>query len=397
MTGRSKFESLSRCSEGRGLRCLLASSAGIDLLQSLCLYVRCCYVCECVCVCVLFVKTRAGESTSRLGKQRVFQQRCGSQDRFPIWPRKDINEEIEASPFTLIHNHNWGICSTISRARKRFETEVLEEVDFVLVLLTNDVCGMRDIAVSRKIACVQTTITGKISSTLVRSLLSREAGGRKKTYLKSTPDRDSNLDLPVIGSIVFCETSALDHAVTKAGFVRSIDRRCRLKFKKWRRRAMEKEGGDGGGEKGGGQQDAASLLDAASLFGQFHAHILSDMALTLHCSTMVWAISLGHSVIHCSANSACGTLVHHGDELGVPLGHSTKRHVSLLNKNTNAVDTQARKRTGTTAHRDYLHLIECVIASIRLSGYPATPQHDAVASGGCGQCDTGPTFNLCKL
>nr|CAD7438663.1 unnamed protein product [Timema bartmani] len=121
--------------------------------------------------------------------------------------------------------------------------------------------------------------------------------------------------------------------------------------------------------------------------------------LTLHCSTMVWAIRLGHSVIHCPANSACGTLVHHGDELGVPLGYSTKRHVSLLNKNTNAVDTrgshesekiehyiicryrtEARKRTGTTAHRDNLHLNECVIAAIRLSGYPATPQHDAVAS-----------------
>nr|CAD7445524.1 unnamed protein product [Timema bartmani] len=31
-----------------------------------------------------------------------------------------------------------------------------------------------------------------------------------------TPDRDSNLDLPVIGSPVYCESSALDHVATKA-------------------------------------------------------------------------------------------------------------------------------------------------------------------------------------
>nr|CAD7602927.1 unnamed protein product [Timema genevievae] len=32
----------------------------------------------------------------------------------------------------------------------------------------------------------------------------------------STPDRDSNLILPVIGSPVYCESSALDHAATEA-------------------------------------------------------------------------------------------------------------------------------------------------------------------------------------
>nr|CAD7444305.1 unnamed protein product [Timema bartmani] len=31
-----------------------------------------------------------------------------------------------------------------------------------------------------------------------------------------TPDRDSDLDLPVIGSLVYCESSALDHAATEA-------------------------------------------------------------------------------------------------------------------------------------------------------------------------------------
>ncbi|CAG2060794.1 unnamed protein product [Timema podura] len=33
----------------------------------------------------------------------------------------------------------------------------------------------------------------------------------------STPDRDSNLNLPVIGSLVYCESSALDHEATEAG------------------------------------------------------------------------------------------------------------------------------------------------------------------------------------
>nr|CAD7456081.1 unnamed protein product [Timema tahoe] len=34
---------------------------------------------------------------------------------------------------------------------------------------------------------------------------------------RSTPDRDLNLDLPVIGSLVYCEGSALDDAATEAG------------------------------------------------------------------------------------------------------------------------------------------------------------------------------------
>nr|CAD7398832.1 unnamed protein product [Timema cristinae] len=37
----------------------------------------------------------------------------------------------------------------------------------------------------------------------------------RKTTL-STPDRDSNLDLPVIGSLVYCESSAIDHETTEA-------------------------------------------------------------------------------------------------------------------------------------------------------------------------------------
>nr|CAD7457790.1 unnamed protein product [Timema tahoe] len=36
-----------------------------------------------------------------------------------------------------------------------------------------------------------------------------------KTTLR-TPDRDSNLGLPVIGSLVYCKSSALDHMATEA-------------------------------------------------------------------------------------------------------------------------------------------------------------------------------------
>nr|CAD7196062.1 unnamed protein product [Timema douglasi] len=40
--------------------------------------------------------------------------------------------------------------------------------------------------------------------------------GRLATSM-NTPNRDSNLNLPVIGSIGYCESSALDHATTEAG------------------------------------------------------------------------------------------------------------------------------------------------------------------------------------
>nr|CAD7460141.1 unnamed protein product [Timema tahoe] len=39
-------------------------------------------------------------------------------------------------------------------------------------------------------------------------------GGEKPLFL---PNRDSNLDFPIIGILVYCESSALDHAATEAG------------------------------------------------------------------------------------------------------------------------------------------------------------------------------------
>nr|CAD7404729.1 unnamed protein product [Timema cristinae] len=38
----------------------------------------------------------------------------------------------------------------------------------------------------------------------------------------SIPDRESNLDLPVIGTLFYCESSALDHAATQAGGKKSL-------------------------------------------------------------------------------------------------------------------------------------------------------------------------------
>ncbi|CAG2054683.1 unnamed protein product [Timema podura] len=43
----------------------------------------------------------------------------------------------------------------------------------------------------------------------------------RKTIL-STPDRDSNLAIPVFGSLVYCESRALDHAATEVGFTRVV-------------------------------------------------------------------------------------------------------------------------------------------------------------------------------
>nr|CAD7201197.1 unnamed protein product [Timema douglasi] len=47
-------------------------------------------------------------------------------------------------------------------------------------------------------------------------------GGRVKINFGnttlSTPDRNSNLDLPIIGSIDYCKSSALDYADTEAGY-----------------------------------------------------------------------------------------------------------------------------------------------------------------------------------
>nr|CAD7406071.1 unnamed protein product [Timema poppensis] len=51
---------------------------------------------------------------------------------------------------------------------------------------------------------------------------------------------------------------------------------------------------------------------------------------------------------------------------------------------TLTVVDEARKWTGTTSQCDHLHLNECVIATIRLSGYITTPQHDATSSVVCG-------------
>nr|CAD7615163.1 unnamed protein product [Timema genevievae] len=35
----------------------------------------------------------------------------------------------------------------------------------------------------------------------------------------STPNQDSNVDFPIIGNLVYCESSVLDHATTEAGYV----------------------------------------------------------------------------------------------------------------------------------------------------------------------------------
>nr|CAD7457727.1 unnamed protein product [Timema tahoe] len=46
-------------------------------------------------------------------------------------------------------------------------------------------------------------------------LLNDTCSLQNEDELTSTPDQDSNLDLPVIGSLICCYSSALDHVATE--------------------------------------------------------------------------------------------------------------------------------------------------------------------------------------
>nr|CAD7416765.1 unnamed protein product [Timema poppensis] len=56
----------------------------------------------------------------------------------------------------------------------------------------------------------------------LKEMYPRLRGESERNHLGKTtlskPERDLNLDLPVIGSLVHCRSSALDHAATEAGF-----------------------------------------------------------------------------------------------------------------------------------------------------------------------------------
>nr|CAD7424202.1 unnamed protein product [Timema monikensis] len=58
----------------------------------------------------------------------------------------------------------------------------------------------------------------QLANTLVVLSSTAEDGEIEEVYLYS-PDRDSNLDIPILGSLVYCESSALDRATTEAGLV----------------------------------------------------------------------------------------------------------------------------------------------------------------------------------
>nr|CAD7458011.1 unnamed protein product [Timema tahoe] len=68
------------------------------------------------------------------------------------------------------------------------------------------------------------TTIGYIDRKCVRIFVDGECENHSGKTTLSTPDRDSNLNLPVTGSLVYCESSALDHAVTKG--------ECRLRLTK---------------------------------------------------------------------------------------------------------------------------------------------------------------------
>ncbi|CAG2053297.1 unnamed protein product [Timema podura] len=74
--------------------------------------------------------------------------------------------------------------------------------------------------------------TGQIDPSIGSDILARAAAlsaktkGEENHFGKTTfskPDQDSNLDLPVIGSIVYCESSTLDHASIEASSIAATD------------------------------------------------------------------------------------------------------------------------------------------------------------------------------
>nr|CAD7456353.1 unnamed protein product [Timema tahoe] len=50
----------------------------------------------------------------------------------------------------------------------------------------------------------------------IKEVYSNFRGGRVKNILRAL-DRDPSFNLPVIGSLIYCESIALDHAITEAG------------------------------------------------------------------------------------------------------------------------------------------------------------------------------------
>nr|CAD7437665.1 unnamed protein product [Timema bartmani] len=118
---------------------------------------------------------RGGRKENHLGK--------------PTPSSPDLDSSLDLSVLSSLDQHE-------TSALANYATEAGRRI----IILTNYTCvlGMR----KRKCTC----ICGE---------------GQWKTILEkntiSTPDRDSNLDLPVIGSLVYWERSALDHVAIEAG------------------------------------------------------------------------------------------------------------------------------------------------------------------------------------
>nr|CAD7199095.1 unnamed protein product [Timema douglasi] len=93
----------------------------------------------------------------------------------------------------------------------------------VPIVLCGNKVDQRSEARLQGLACVDMVAGERLSQdheTMIFFETSSKTGlniGDTIVTLASTPDRDSNLILPVIGSLVYCKSSALDHAAIEVG------------------------------------------------------------------------------------------------------------------------------------------------------------------------------------
>nr|CAD7431541.1 unnamed protein product [Timema monikensis] len=128
-------------------------------------------------------------------------------------------------------------------------------------------------------------------------LLSLLPGREVEIYLGettlSTPDKDSNLVLPIIGSSIYYESSALDHAANET--------------------------------------DTSKIPEDSTI---------PSMTPYRAQNTLIDITRTYNGVL----KMVCyGTVAYHGGKLGVPCGHTPERHTSLFNKNTKGEARQGKQ------------------------------------------------------
>nr|CAD7401053.1 unnamed protein product [Timema cristinae] len=84
----------------------------------------------------------------------------------------------------------------------------------------------QDCGILEKGSAAHTTHTHTLIKRGARRDVRRRLTVPSDEVIHNTPDRDSNLDLPVIGSLVYLESSALDHVATEVGSLENNQEKC---------------------------------------------------------------------------------------------------------------------------------------------------------------------------